>query len=233
MVTDTQITTAVKSDISWLKAHETIFIVLMFLLVGVYSINKFLDHESAKDAQAATLAAQQLTEARQEAATAASAYQAALTVAQQENAALTTAISQRQTVLVQQQTAIKTLPLSAVGQGIQTAIGGTGDITTEVDGLKLNDSASRRALSLLDEIPVLQADQTDLNSQLKNETDALTAAQSVIVNQTKELTADDASCKAQIASIKATARKKEWHWLIVGYLGGLATRGVVKLTTGL
>lgn len=224
MATDAQVETVVKTDLSWLKQHETIIIVLLFLLVGTFLFNKVLDRDAAKSQQAATIAAQQLTEARQETATATAAYQAALNLAQQQNVALSAAIASRQTVLVEQQAAVKTLPLPQVGQDIQTAIGGSGDVSAEVDGLKLNDSASRRVLSTLIQVPVLQADVADLGTELKSGQDALTAAQTVISSQVKTLAADDASCKAEVKAQIEADNKSKRKWFIIGFAAGIGTR---------
>lgn len=230
---DTQVTTVIKNDLSWLQRHERIIIVALILAAGVYSVNKWINYKAGAAQTAYQVAAAQLAQSRQDAITATSQYQAALTLAQRQNAALAAAISSRQTVLVQQQETIKTLPLPEVGQGIQTAIGGTGDITAEVDGLRLDDSAARRTLSLLVEVPVLKADKVDLQTELTNSETALSKAGDALAKDEALIAQDDKTCKLQVASVKADANKSKKKWFVIGYVAGLATRGAIKLLTGL
>lgn len=229
------------SAVGWIKTHERLLIVFMVLTVGAFLGNKWLDSSAAKANATATYAAQQAVEAKKDATLAAqqaaqtqAQYQAMVTALSQQNAVLAQAITQRDAILGRQQTAVQTAPLNDVAVEWQTAIGGTGDITPNTNGLNVTDSGARKTVTQLLELPVVKADladQTEVVNNLKTQltgSDKNTAACYTQVSALNaQLNANDVASKAEIVALKAEGKKNRVKWFkrgfIVGFIAGLWT----------
>lgn len=234
---DTQLKTAIKSDLSWLQRHERMVICALVLMVAMFLGNKWLDSSAAKAQAQASVAAQLASDAKlsaQQAATQAAQtqaqYQAMVDMYAKQNAVLATAITNRDAILGKQQTAVQTAPLTDVAQQWQIAIGGQGDITSGTTGLNISSDGSRRTLSMLLEVPVLKSDLDDelavgKNTQfeLDDANKAIAANSTLITTLNAEIKADDAQCKADVKAVKATANKSKVKWFKIGFVTGFVS----------
>jgi hypothetical protein len=226
---------------SWLKAHETLLMVILALATVAHFTERWFDARvisaNAKvEATTAQVNADKTAAAQAAATTAAAIAQLNQTTAQQ--AALITqlsiAISQRNTALVQKQTVIKTAPLPEVAATWQTAIGGQGDIISGTTGLTVSDSAARRTVDMLLALPVANANLID-ETKISDERQAVILQDNVVIeaqgNQiaglNKELTDSAAQCKAEVTAVKAEARKSKIRWFKWGFITGFLTGAYV------
>jgi len=226
---------------SWLKAHETLLMVVLALATVAHFTERWFDARliTANAKVEATTA--QVNADKTAAATAATATAQAmaelnqtLQTQQAEIVALSTAMAQRNTALAQQQTVIKTAPLPQVAATWQTAIGGQGDIVSSTSGLTIDDSGARRTVDMLLALPVAQANLADETKIAQAGQLTISADGSVITAQTnqiavlnKELTDSAAQCKAEITVVKAEARKSKFRFFKLGFITGFLTGAYV------
>ena len=233
----TPVTPVVRAE-SWLKHHERLLIVLMVLLAGGWAYSKYADLSASKAetrAQVAeqTLAAQKAQDAQNAATTASvlAQYQAMVTTLSAQNASLAAAAAQRQVVLKQNQATDSTLALPALAKRLET-LGNVpdGQVSTAGDSVKITQSGTVAVVQMLETIPVLQADLKDQTTLA----DAAQAAQkqgdTVIADQAKQITGlnltikdEETQCKAQVAVVKAQARKSKLRWFKLGFLLGFGS----------
>lgn len=225
---DAKVISEVKSGLSWLQKHERIVLFFMVLLVMGYLGNKWID----RSADAATIkyqiAQSQLDAMKEQSAQARADYQSTVDALTKQNASLATAVAQRQIILQQRQEEIKTLPLPEVGVRWQGLIGGSGDVVSDVHGLNITDGGARRTVSMLEEVPVLKADKSDLKKVADNLQTELGKANGIIAADELLIKKGDDTCKLEVTAAKAVARKSKRNWFIAGFVAGIATRILVK-----
>jgi hypothetical protein len=228
--------TEVQTAVSWIKTHERLIIVFMVLLFGAFLGNKWLDTSAAKTAAAATFAAQQAAEAKQSAGVAAQQavqvqqqYQAMLEVLQKQNAALAQAVTQRDAILGQQQTADKKMSPTQLTQRWAALVPSTMPIATPT-GVSVTTADAQSTVVQLENVPVLTQnlkDETAIAANLQSELDAqakVVVEDSVLISALNtEIAANDKACKAEVASVKADARKGKVKWFKIGYVAGLVS----------
>lgn len=230
--TTTTTPTTVSTTTSWLKQHETMVIVFLVLLFGGYMFSKYADMNSAKkDAQ--NVAAQQAAvEAKANTAAAllqasqtAAQYQAMVTALTQQNAALAQAVAQRNTVLATNTTkdAVAPLPDLLVRWNM---LAGT-NVQVSGSNASVSDTDSRKTVTLLEQVPVLQAnlnDETTVNGNLQKtiaEADVRFGAdQNAIAKLNTQITVDANACNTAIGQVKADAKKSKWHFFKLGFITG-------------
>lgn len=219
---------------TWLQKHERLVLATLFLAAAMFLGNKYIDTSASKASAQAQIATQQAVSAQKSAeqaattaAQTAAAYQTIVDALQKQNAALAQAVTQRDAILGQQQTAIKTAPLPVVAQQWQTAIGGENDIIASTNGLTVTDDGARRTLTMLVALPVVEAnlaDETKTAQNLQTEIDAAgkssAAKDAQISALSAEIVADNAQCKAEVAALKAQARKSKVRWFKIGFVTG-------------
>ena len=232
MATQTEVQTAV----SWIKTHERLIIVFMVLLFGAFLGNKWLDTSAAKTAAAATFAAQQAAEAKQSASVAAQQavqvqqqYQAMLEVLQKQNAALAQAVTQRDAILGQQQTADRVMTPTQLTQRWAALVPSTMPIATPT-GVTVSTADAQSTVVQLENVPVLTQnlkDETAIAANLQSELEAqgkVVAEDNTLISALNtEIAANDKACKAEVASVKADARKGKVRWFKIGYVAGLVS----------
>jgi multidrug efflux pump subunit AcrA (membrane-fusion protein) len=229
--TTTTLTTEIAKAESWLKTHERLIIVTLAILAGLYIGTKVLDNAATRDRAAATQAAQVLTQ--QQAVNQQLATQIAIATKNnqdlvlqltQQNAILQTQQTQR-TVVLQQQVAVdKALPMPDLGnRWTYLASLKQGDLAATTAGITVTPQGALDTVTKLEQLPVAQSNLEDVTKQrdnLNTELGSTTDLNSKLVTQVDGLKTEaidkDKSCKADIASVKADARKGKLKSFLYG-----------------
>lgn len=224
----TGLTALIEKDWTWLTAHLVLVGVLALVVVGsIYGVESLIaKHDSENAARYAAIAAQanqqnQLfqTQVQAEIKTLVDANQQLAN----QNAQLATALTKRQAIEVNIPKQVGTLTATQTA----TQLGGTanGDIVS----LPLPQAQIALADVLL--VPQLQADKTDLQGQLKNETQIATNNEKLYNDEVTALglehtahLADNKANAEQIVSLKADARKGKLKWFGIGFVTGYLAR---------
>lgn len=226
----------------WFKQHEKILITAIIAFSLLFLGSKFLDTVATRDRAAATQAAQVLSQQQAinqtlaaQVAIAQKNNQDLITQLSQQNAILQTQQAKRTVVLQQQVATDKTLPLPELGnRWAQLAKLNPGDISATTQGITVTPQGALQTTTMLEELPVAQSNLDDVTKQrdnLNTELDSTQKVNSQLVTQVAGLQTaavdKDKSCKADLASAKADARKGK----LKSFLYGLGTG--VGVTIGL
>jgi hypothetical protein len=243
----------IKNDLSWLQRHERLLICTMVILAVTFLGNKWLDNRSTGAAVQAALAQQKAVVLQQKVdedvkqsavqaaqnAQIAAQYQSMVDTLNRQVASLAAAVAQRNNNLVNQQASNQTAPLPNVAKRwVSLADLQPTDLTVADTGINVNDTAVRKTVNLLEEVPVLQKNVQDIQQIADNRQIELSKANDLIAGQNtqiggliKQVTDEKASHKAdvdadrkEIDSVKADARKSKRNWFIAGFITGVATR---------
>lgn len=240
---DQQVTTAIKSDLSWIQKHERILIVLFVLLFGAWGLHKWDDIHAADKKAEAAISAQQLADQKTMNAETAkmvqdsiAQYQNMVDKLSQQNSALTIAMSQRTIVLQSQQSVNNALPLPDLAKRWRELAGiSAGDITAGNAGITVSDAGARQTTNKLEMLPVLDADLQDQKTITGNVQQELGKADDVIAQQklqvdglNRQIVDADKACKDQVASVKADARKSKGKWFVAGAVLGAIAKVALK-----
>ena len=222
------------------KAHERLIIVSLIIGASVFGFQKYADIR-ANDSSAKVQAAQAQV-AAQKAADAQLATQVQQTTAQYQqmvqalsaqNTQLAATIAQRNTQLSQQQATDKTLPLPQLAtRWAAEANFPASELQTNGATLVVTQDIVADTVEQLDSIPVLQANLKDTQTELVSTQAALSTANVLVGQQKQEISglqqqnADQVKAdNAEIANVKAQARKSRLKWfgagLVTGFIGGL------------
>ena len=233
--TTTPSQTTITETEGWFKQHEKLFIVVLTVGAVLFGFQKYSDIR-ATDASARVQTAQ-IQVMAQKTADAQFAAQVQQTTAQyqsliaqlsQQNAQLSTSIAQRSTGLAQQQQTDKTMPLPQLALRWAAAAGfDASTLQTNGATLIVSQDIVADTVEQLDSIPVLQANLKDTQTELTNTKTELSTANVLIGQQKAEVTglqqqnADQVKAdNAEIANVKAQARKSKLRWLGVGFVTG-------------
>ena len=221
----------------YFKAHERLILALVAAGVLWFAIGKIdtliQHHDDANLKQAQTIAAVQ---SQKDAAIAAQVAEdsAAFTALQAKMQAQATALEQANialaTALTRQQKTDATLPPTDL-VARWNALVPSANVTVSTNGETLPNSGAVATVQQLEIIPVQQ-------QELTNEQTLVANGNALAVAQTKQVTdltdqvaglklqsVDDAKvCQAQIAVVKADARRSKRRWFIAGFVAGIATR---------
>ena len=230
----TDVPTVVKNDLTWLKTHAILVIIVVFLSLGaVYGIESIIAKHDAENAarwnnilhvqQAQTQAISDKLTADEKNWTQQNAQQEAVITQ------LTTLISQRDKNTAAQVQKDATLSAAEAAQKItQQTKAQPGEVSAQQDNVVLDLSVSRTVAAGLDQLPTVQADLSDTKKQLTSETTIATnlqnnvnEQQSLIDSMKKQADAADKSCKADITLVKAQARKSKIKWFLIGVVTGI------------
>jgi DNA mismatch repair ATPase MutL len=234
--TTTPTAVTVTATTSWIKQHERTVICAMFLAVTLFLGGKFLDREAVKAQANATVATQVAADAKlaaqqaaQQVAQTQAQYQAMLDALQKQNAALAQAVAQRNVVLVQQQAVDKTLSPTQLTQRWAALVPNTQPTVTPT-GVAVTTADAQLTVAQLENVPVLTQnlkDQTEIAQNLNQELVGAGKVNNALGNQISalnlQITDDDRACKADVASVKADARKGKLRWFKIGYVSGLVS----------
>lgn len=227
-------------DFTWIQRHERIIIVAMMLAVAVFGLNKWFD-KSAIDASNKAAVAQQIAQVQHDAdvkIAAAVAQQTALfnqqqQVHEQEMATLVAAVASRDSAANQRVTVVTQprTPTQAVVD-LQTTYTLAAPVTVTADGADVPTVDLQQFTVAKIEGDTAKADLTDTRKELDSTQQMLAssvalgdAERNQVAGLQVELKDAAAASKAEIASVKAAARKSKLAWfkggVVVGFIGGL------------
>ena len=219
------------------KTHEKLILALIAAGVLWFAIGKIdtliHHHDDANLKQAQTIAAVQ---SQKDAAIAAQVAEdsAAFTALQAKMQAQATALEQANialaTALTKQQKTDATLPTTDLVARWNALVPQAAASVTP-NGVTLPNTGAIATVQQLEIIPVQQEEITNEQTLVANG-DAIAVAQTKqVTDLTAQITGlrlsavDDAKvCQAQIAAVKADARKSKRRWFVVGFVAGIATR---------
>jgi DNA mismatch repair ATPase MutL len=244
--TTTPTAVTVTATTSWIKQHERMVICAMFLAVTLFLGGKFLDREAAKAQANATVAVQLASDAKlaaqqaaQQAAQTQAQYQAMLDALQKQNAALAQAVTQRNVVLVQQQAVDKTLSPTQLTQRWAALVPNTQPTVTPT-GITVTTADAQLTVAQLENVPVLTQnlkDETAIAANLQSELAAqgkVVAEDNTLISALNvEIADNNKACKAEVAAVKADARKGKVKWFKIGFVTGFISGLWVSHATGL
>jgi hypothetical protein len=222
--------------VSWLKAHETIVIVVLVLSAVTFiwqkGANIYADIKKAElTASQNVVAAQkaQVDADLAQAKTLLGVYQQSLAQSQQQNLQLTAQINSRNLALTSQQNNDKVIVQSNPSQFAQrwATLIDNPDVQDTDKGFQVGPTAALATVQSLEQVPVLQADLKDEQAKTANLQSTVDASQK-LVDQGKitvdglqvQIKDQQAECTAQVASVKADARKSKLKWFGIGFVVG-------------
>jgi hypothetical protein len=231
--------------LKWLEGHEKLLLVAVAGVVLWFGIGKVQSliaaHDNAALQQAQIVANQnaaQTAAVAQQVAQQASQYQALAAKVQQQNDALMQANVALSTALAKQQKTDATLPPSDLVARLNTLVPQAGATVTP-SGVALPAQGAVAVTQSLEQVPVLQTELSNSNKMLVNADTLLTASQGQVVTLNSEITGlrtqivdNDKVCQAQIAVVKADARKSKRRWFYAGVVIGFIGRQLIKTETG-
>lgn len=230
--------------ITWLKQHQVLIIAVLLIASTVFLANKWVNSSARHADERLAVAQAQLEEQRRVNAQndansklALAQYQAAYVKLEKENADLKKQIAARHDDLNHQQQVDQTLPLPELAiRWQQLADINKEDLQATTAGITVTDSASRKTVVLLEEIPILKQDLEDQQTIINNKDQEIGKCQNAIDALNTQITGlkttiqdEKDTCKAQVADIKANARKSKRNWFIVGYVAGWASAIAVRV----
>lgn len=222
---------------TWLQKHERIVIIILILSALLLGGNKYINYQAEVAKTQATLAAQTLTQQQQ--ANAQIAQQVQATTAQyqqmiatltQQNTSLAASIGARNTALQTQKQVDSTLPVPDLAKRWQALANvPASDMVATGNAITVNIEGALATVQQLEQLPTLLANLKDTQQIASNrqaelgKADALiTGLNTQVTGLNKQITDQDKSCKAEIASVKASARKSKRNWFITGVVTGAA-----------
>jgi hypothetical protein len=230
----------------YLKAHERLVLTFFAGLILWFALGKvdtlLINHDRAMTQQAQIVAQVQQEKndatakliAQHDADTAAlnAKIEARDAQLQQLQVTLVTALSKQQQV-------DKTLTPTELTQRWNTLVP-EASASSANGQVTLPDSGAVATVVELEKAPVLQQQLTAETEELKNAQSLLAAEgqqvsdRDVLITGLQAKAVDDAKvCTAQIATVKAEARRSKRRWFIIGYVAGFVSRQFIKTETGL
>lgn len=243
---DATVIAKVKSDLSWLQRHEHIILALIGGIVLWFAIGKvdqlIINHDAANlsqakvtaDAQAkanATLAAQVVQDTADR-----KALEEKLAA---QNDKLEQATITLANALAQRQKTDATLPPNELVARWNTLVP-SANVTISANGETLPNSGAVATVQQLEQVPVLSSQLENERTENENSKKVIAADDASIALLNTRITgldnqiADNAKvCKAQVALVKAEARKSKRRWFLIGYVAGFLSRQAIKTYLGL
>ena len=231
---------------TYVKAHEKLVLagiaaLLLWFAVGhIEGIIARHDNANLQQAQIVAQAQADKTAAIAEQVAQQSAqYQALADKVQVQNAALVQANTELATALAKQQRTDASLPPTELVNRWSTLVPQAKPTVTP-SGVALDTPSAVATVQALEAVPVLTAQVSNTQKELDNAQSLVTAeGQQVTTLDTEvgslrtQLGDNQAVCQAQIAVVKAQARKRQRWVFAIGYAAGWVSRQVVKTYTGL
>lgn len=233
--------TTIITDWKWLRTHLVlVFVAAALVGGGIYGVEALIaKHEAEKDSQwqqilAAQTAQTQLLQNKLNQDESNWSVQNAQN--QQLIGTLAQTIAKRDAATKQQQQLDATLSTAQAADRLSQQTGAkTGEVVATGDLVQLNLPVSRQVVQLLDTIPALQGDLADTKSQLGAETAVATNLQAnvteqktLIAAQQTQFTDSQNACKAQVADLKAQARKSKLKWFVAGLVAGFSLHFLIN-----
>lgn len=222
---------------TYIKTHERLLLALIgsvALWLAIGRVDTLIaNHDSANLKQAQVVASQQAEKNQTlavQAATQAAEYKALAAKVDAENAALVQTNAALSAALVKQQKTDATLLPSDLVARLNTLVP-QANATVTPTGVALPEAGAVTVVQQLEQVPVLTKQLSDETDIASNTAVLLAAANENRATLTDEVSglklqvADDTKVyTAQIASVKAEARKSKRRWFIAGFVAGIATR---------
>jgi len=219
------------------KAHEKLILALIAAGVLFFAIGKIdgiiAKHDDANLKQAQVVAAAQEDKNAAIAAQVASdnaTFTALQAKVQAQNAALVQANIALSTALTKQQKIDATLPPTDLAARWNTLVP-QAEVTVTTNGVTLPETGAMATVQQLEIIPVQQKEITNDQTLIANGNALAVAQTKQVTDLTAQVTGlklqsvDDAKvCQAQIAVVKADARRSKRRWFAAGFVAGIATR---------
>jgi hypothetical protein len=201
---------SISDDLSFLKTNIPLLIVVLGLtLGGVYGVESLV---ASHDKQTAALFQAQNTQFQAQ-------IQQEIQSLQAANAQLANAISQRQTIEVKIPTLNGSLTAAQSALAISQAVkANPGEVSATGDNVMLDLPVTREITSMIQLLPLVQADKADLQQQLANET-------RIYADEKAAHKKDNDTNAETIKSLKADCRKSKLKWFGIGVVVGFVGRG--------
>ena len=233
---------------TYVKAHEKLIlaaIVGLVLWVGIGHIEGIIAaHDNVNLVQAKIVAQSQADKnaaIAEQVAIQAEQYKALAVQVNAQNAALEQANVNLANALIKQQRTDATLPPSELAKRWAALVPGMSEIGMSwgATDMSLPHASAVATVQQLEEVPVLKTELSNSNKKLENVDTLLTASTGQITTLNSSVDGlrlqivDNAKvCTAQIAVVKAEARRSKRRWFIVGYVAGFISRQYIKTATG-
>jgi hypothetical protein len=241
----TPIVTQLHPISTYLKAHEHLLIVLVLVVLSWFALGKVQSvlaaHDNANLAQAKVTAAVQQEKndalAKQIAQDKAD-YTALSTQVQARDAQLVQLQATLVTALARQQKVDATLPPTELVARWNKLVPQAGATVTNGQ-VTLSDSGAVATVVALERAPELDKQLAASNEELINAKKLVAAEGTQITDLTTsvaglrvQITDNQAVCQAQIAVVKAEARRSKRRWFYAGVVVGFIGRQLIKSETG-
>ena len=232
--------------LKWIESHERLLLVAVagvVLWFGIGRVDSLIarhDNANLQQAQVVAQAQSDKTAAIAEQVAQQSAqYQALADKVQVQNAALVQANTELATALAKQQRTDASLPPTELVNRWSTLVPQAKPTVTP-SGVALDTPSAVATVQALEAVPVLTAQVSNTQKELDNAQSLVTAeGQQVTTLNTEvgslrtQLGDNQAVCQAQVAVVRAEARKSKRRWFLVGFVTGFVSRQVIKVYTGL
>lgn len=201
-----------------IKAHWITAVLVAVLIFGsVYGVEGIISkHDAANDAKWASI----LKQTQDKTASDEAQLQGTLSQVEAQNTSLAKQIANNNAILATKQAVDLKLTAPQAAQ----QLGGT---APDASTVALPVVTADKILSQLAEVETLTtnlADETKIASGLETE---VTQQKGVISDLQTQLTASTNSCKAEVTSLNAAARKSKLKWFAIGFITGV-TLGLVR-----
>ena len=231
--------------IKWIEAHERLLLVAVAGVVLYFGVSRvdtlIVHHDAALLSQAQVVAKTQQDKNEAIAAQVArdkASFDDLNAQVQARDAQLVQLQAQLVTTLAQRQKTDATLPPTELVQRLNTLVP-TAQATVTPTGIALPETGAVATVQALEELPVLRTQNEYERTQIAN-TEKLVTAEGVQVTTLNaqvdglklQLTDDAKVCKAEVATVKATARRSKRKWFYAGMVVGFIGRQLIKSETG-
>jgi hypothetical protein len=231
---------------AFLKNHERLFLLTLGGLVLWFAIGKIdtliANHDNANLQQAKVVALAQADKTQALAAQSAqqaAQYQALAAKLDAQNAALVQANVQATLALAQRQKTDAGLPTPELANRWTVLVPQAKPVATP-NGVTLDSAGALATVQQLEQLPVLKQAIVDYQQQVMNGLSLITAEGQQVATLNTEVGSlrlqlgDNAKvCAAQVATVKAEARKSKRRWFYIGFAAGFVSRQMIKTYTGL
>ena len=232
--------------LKWIESHERLLLVAVagvVLWFGIGRVDSLIARHDNANLQQAQVVAQvqhdKTAAIAAQVAQQAAQYQALADKVQAQNAALVQANTELATALAKQQRTDASLPPTELVNRWSTLVPQAKPTVTP-SGVALDTPSAVATVQALEAVPVLTAQVSNTQKELDNAQSLVTAeGQQVVTLNTEvgslrtQLGDNQAVCQAQIAVVRAEARKSKRRWFLVGFVTGFVSRQVIKVYTGL
>jgi hypothetical protein len=236
----------IKADLSWLQRHERLVLAVIGGLVlwfGVGKIDTLIqnhDHAALQQAQVVAAVQQEKNQAlAAQVAEQAAEYKALADKVNAQNAALEQANVNLANALIKQQHTDAGLPPTELVARLNTLVPNANASITNGQ-TTLPQSGTVAVVQQLEQVPVLTTQLQNKGTELDNAQKLLGTSQGQVTTLTEQVTGlqvkavDDAKvCAAQIAVVRADARKSKRRWFYAGVVVGFVGRQILKTYTGM